>query len=59
MNVLESDFGQSNKKVSNSDNWDNIDTVELFCWNLACTYRLAIRFQHMANIFIFLHHNTF
>ena len=49
-----SDSGQSAKEDTNDDNGDHIDAAKLPRQNPARTYRLLTRFQHMANISVFL-----
>lgn len=51
---LKSDLVQLAKKDINDDNEKNINAAKLPCQNLACTHRLPTRFQHIANISIFL-----
>ena len=48
------DLVQSAKKDTNNNNKDNIDAAELPRRNPGCIYRLPTRFQHMANISVFL-----
>ena len=59
LNNSRSDLVESAQKNINDDNRYNINIVELPRWNLACTQRLPTRFQHMANISIFIKNNIF
>lgn len=47
------------KKDTNSDNGDNNNVVKVTRQNPTCTHCLPTRFQHMANISIFLENNVF
>lgn len=44
LDILESDFSQPDKKVTNINNRNIIDTIELSYWNPTHLYKLPIRF---------------
>ena len=55
---LKSDLVQLVNKDTNDDNRGNIDATELPRRNLACTPKLPTRFQHTADISVFLENNA-